>query len=143
MAPLMRRTSNPTFSAFLEDFFDDRGMIPGTTTSMSMPAINVWENAENFRIDVAAPGFNKEDFNINVENDVLTISSEKQIEEPRDGETVSRREYSYGAFQRSFTLPKTVDSDKINANYENGVLKISIPKREEAKAKPPRRIDIS
>lgn len=142
MAPLMRRTTNPTFNNFLEDFFDDRGWMPAGR-NLTMPAVNVLENSDHFRIEVAAPGFDKKDFNINVENDVLTISSEKQFEEEKEGESTSRREFSYGAFQRSFTLPKTVDSDKIKANYENGVLKISIPKREESKAKPPRKIDIS
>lgn len=142
MALLMRRGNNPAFSNLLEDFFDERGWMP-SGTSLSMPAVNVSENSDNFKIEVAAPGFNKEDFNINVENDILTISSEKQIEEEKEGETTSRREFSYGAFQRSFTLPKTVDSDKIKANYDSGVLKISIPKKEESKTKPPRKIDIS
>ena len=109
----------------------------------SLCLVNIHEDQDNFRIEVAAPGFDKKDFNINIENEVLTISSEKQFEDSKEGETSSRREFAYGAFQRSFTLPKSVDSDKIKANYENGVLNISIPKKEESKAKPPKRIDIS
>lgn len=139
----MRRTSYPALSDFLEDLWDERSL-PASRQNINMPAVNVRELADEFRIDVAAPGFEKEDFNINVENNVLTISSEKQLEEEnKEGETFSRREYSYGAFQRSFNLPPTADADKINARYENGVLKIHIPKREEAKTKAPRRIDVS
>ena len=142
MAQLMRRMNNPLFNNFLEDFFDDRWLSPANS-HFTMPAVNISENSDIFKIEVAAPGFNKEDFNLNVENDVLTISSEKQHEEEKEGENTSRREFLYGAFQRSFTLPKTVDSDKIKANYENGVLKIAIPKKEESKVKPPRKINIS
>ena len=142
MATLMRRQSNPVFSDLLEDFFNERAWTPGRT-SLTMPAVNIVEDADNFRIEMAAPGFNKEDFNLNVENEVLTISSEKQTEEVKEGENAGRREFTYGAFSRSFSLPNTVDADKIKANYENGVLKINIPKREESKAKPPRKIDIS
>lgn len=139
---LMRRTGFPTLSDFLEDFWDDRGLTT-SRTNLSMPAVNVSETDDQFRIDVAAPGFDKGDFNINIENNVLTISSEKQIENKKEEETLSRREFMYGAFQRSFNLPASVDADKIKAKYDNGVLKINIPKREEAKSKPPKRIDIS
>lgn len=142
MSPLIRRSTMPGFSDFLEDFWDDRTLARGRS-NLSMPAVNVSERPDHFMIEVAAPGFDKKDFNINVENDVLTISSEKQIEDEKEDENVSRREFSYGAFQRSFTLPVTVEADKIKANYENGVLKINIPKKEEAQARPPRRIDIS
>lgn len=142
MTTLIRRSNYPTLSDFLEDLWDERDLTLGSS-KITMPAVNVTETDDQFLIDVAAPGFEKNDFNINVENNVLTISSEKQSEEKQDGERISRREYSYGSFQRSFNLPITVDTDKIKANYENGVLKISIPKREEAKAKPPKQIKIS
>lgn len=143
MATFMRRSNLPTLLDFLEDFRDERNL-PVGRNNLSMPAVNVSEMDSEFRIDVAAPGFDKEDFNINVENNVLTISSEKQIEEEnKDQETVNRREFTYGAFQRSFNLPTSVDADKIKARYENGVLKITIPKKEEAKNKAPRRIDVS
>lgn len=143
MAALIRRSTFPTGLDFLENFFDDRGQVAGRQ-NISMPAVNVLERDDEFIIDVAAPGFEKNDFNINIDNNVLTISSEKQFEdEKKEGETISRREFSYGAFQRSFDLPVTVEADKIKAKYDNGVLKINIPKKEEAKAKAPRRIDIS
>lgn len=142
MGTLIRRSNYPTLSDFLEDLWDERDLTLGSS-KITMPAVNVTETDDHFRIYVAAPGFEKNDFNINVENNTLSISSEKQLEEKQDGERISRREYSYGSFQRSFNLPVTVDTDKIKANYENGVLKISIPKREEAKAKPPKQIKIS
>ncbi|WP_017731765.1 Hsp20/alpha crystallin family protein [Nafulsella turpanensis] len=137
----MRRSNQPTLSNFLEDFWDTRGLSTDRSP-ISMPAVNVCETDEQFRIDVAAPGFNKEDFNLHVENNMLTISSEKQLEDKKEEENVSRREFSYGAFQRTFTLPASANADKINAKYNNGVLVINIPKKEEAKAKPPKRIDI-
>lgn len=142
MATLIRRSSLPTLSDFLEDIWEDRDLSMGSQ-KITMPAVNVKETDDHFKIEVAAPGFDKKDFNINIENNVLTISSEKQIEEKQDNEKISRREYSYGSFQRSFSLPNTVDSDKISANYENGLLKIQVPKREESKAKPPKQIKIS
>ena len=94
---------------------------------------------------MAAPGMKKEDFKIELENNLLTISSEKTIEPEQDeGNRYSKKEYSYESFQRSFTLPKeVVDADKIQARYENGLLHLVIPKKEEAKQKPPRMIQIS
>lgn len=139
---LMTRTNYPTLFDFLEDFWDSKNL-PSNQMKMNMPAVNVSENNEEFKIDVAAPGFEKNDFNLNIENNVLTISSEKQFEEKKDEDNICRREYMYGSFQRSFSLPTTVDTENINAKYENGILKISIPKREEAKSKPPKRINIS
>jgi len=93
---------------------------------------------------MAAPGMNKEDFKVELDGNVLTISSEKQNEnEVKDGERYSRREFSYQSFQRSFQLPKeVVDADKIEAKYENGVLKLVVPKKEEAKPRPPKTIQI-
>lgn len=94
---MMRRTNQPTLSDLLEEFWDTRGLSDGRGL-LSMPAVNVCEKDDQFRIDVAAPGFNKEDFNLNIENNVLTISSEKQVEDKKEGENLSRREFSYGAF---------------------------------------------
>jgi HSP20 family protein len=113
-------------------------------TNTTLPAVNIRENAENFIVEMAAPGMNKEDFKIELEGNDLRISSEKRSEnETKDGERYTRREYSYQSFQRSFTLPRdVVDVDQINAKYENGVLQLSIPKKEEAKQKPPRMIEI-
>ena len=85
----------------------------------------------------------KADFKINLENNVLTISSEKQEEQKEEQDKYTRREFAYRAFQRSFTLPDSADSEKIEAKYENGVLQVNIPKKEEAKPQPPKLIEIS
>ena len=92
---------------------------------------------------MAAPGFNKKDFNIEINNNVLTVKSEKQTEnETKDGEQFTRREFSYQSFSRSFTLPSSVKGDKISAKYDNGILRIIIPKKDEAKPQPVKQIEI-
>lgn len=113
-------------------------------TDSTLPAINVKESDNEFLIDVAAPGLKKEDFTVNYDNGRLSISSEKQNElEEKEGEKITRREFSYQSFQRSFTIAENVvDSEKIGANYENGILHIKLPKREEVKPKPAKQIAI-
>ena len=93
---------------------------------------------------MAAPGFEKKDFKIELLNNLLTISSEKQVEtETKEGQQFTRQEFSYQSFSRSFTLPNTVEGEKIQAKYENGILKVAIPKKEEAKPKPVKQIEIN
>jgi HSP20 family protein len=112
-------------------------------TNTTLPSVNIKENADAFTVEVAAPGFEKGDFKLQLNHDVLTISSEKQVEnETKEGEQFTKREFSYQSFSRSFTLPHTADGDKIEAAYDNGILKVSIPKKEEAKPKPTRTIEI-
>jgi HSP20 family protein len=110
----------------------------------SIPAVNIKEKPDSFSVEMAAPGMDKKDFKIEIDGSALTISSEKQNEkEDKDGENYSRREFSYQSFYRTFHLPKeVVNADKIQAKYENGILKLEIPKREEAKQKPARLINI-
>jgi HSP20 family protein len=116
-----------------------------SSTDTTIPLVNIKETNENFEVEMAAPGMNKEDFKVELDGNVLTITSEKKSEnEVKDGERYSRREFSYQSFQRSFQLPKeVVDADKIEAKYENGVLKLVVPKKEEAKPRPPKTIQIS
>ncbi len=112
-------------------------------TNTTLPSVNIKETEDSFEVEVAAPGFNKTDFNIELNNDILTISSEKRMSENEsDGENVTRREFSYQSFTRSFTLPELVEDEKISATYENGILSITIPKKEEAKPKPIKQIEI-
>jgi HSP20 family protein len=120
------------------------GLANNSSTNTTLPAVNIRETAENFVVEMAAPGMNKEDFKIELEGNQLLISSEKKAENKMDeGERYTRKEFSYQSFQRSFTLPKdVVDVDQIQAKYENGVLQLLIPKREEVKQKPPRMINI-
>jgi len=111
----------------------------------STPAVNVKENDNEFILEVAAPGMKKEDFKLELDNNVLSISSEKKEEKETEDkeEKFTLREFSYSSFKRSFTLPETVDHSKISADYKDGVLKIELPKREEAKVQPKRTIEIS
>ncbi len=109
----------------------------------NLPAVNISENKDDYKIELAAPGLNKNDFKINLENDVLTISSEKEENTEEKDEQVMRREFNYSKFSRSFTLPETVDVDKIKASFKDGVLKLVLPKMDEAKVKPAKEIKIS
>ena len=114
-------------------------------TNTTVPAVNIKESAENYEVEVAAPGMTKKDFKVELDGNSLTISSKRSTEkEEKDDERYSRKEFSYQSFQRTFTLQKDVmDIDKIQAKYENGLLHLLIPKKEEAKQKPPRLIQIS
>jgi HSP20 family protein len=109
---------------------------------ISMPAVNVTEGKEEFRIEVAAPGLEKDDFKVDINNNILTISSEKESREEANEEKIMRREFCYHSFRRSFSLPLSVDNERIAASHRNGVLQITLPKREEAKVKPARSIQI-
>jgi len=147
---LMRKSDNlwPSFPSLIDSLFSrdmmDWNNTNYSTTNTTLPAVNIRETKDDFQIEVAAPGMEKKDFNINLENDTLTISSEKQKENTSEGDNYSRREFSYQSFQRSFTLPEhLVDGEKIAAKYSDGILKITLPKREEAKPKPARQIKIS
>ena len=137
----MTRNSWPSL---VDEFFgkDLLGNIIDGFTGVNMPAVNIVEEKDDFRIEVAAPGLEKKDFKIDLNNNVLTISSERDDEREEKSERFMRREFSYSSFKRSFTLPETAQVDKIVANHKNGILQITIPKKEEAKVKPPRQIAI-
>ena len=129
-------------SFFGRDLFDlDNASATGTT----LPAVNIKENNDEYYVEVAAPGMKKSDFKIELDNNLLVISSEKEdsYDEKDEQGKYTRREFSYQAFKRSFTLPRTIEGEKINAKYNDGVLRIVIPKKEEAKNKPARQIQIA
>jgi HSP20 family protein len=113
------------------DWFDNGGIYTGKV--MTVPAVNIAESKDDYQISVAAPGMKKNDFNISVEGNILTISSEKEENKEEKDDRHTRREYNYSSFSRSFTLPDEVVQDKIDASYVEGVLKLSLPKKEEAK----------
>jgi len=108
---------------------DDSGFVAWT------PAVDIAEHDDQFVVKVELPGVNKDDVKITLENNILTIRGEKKQEKETKKENYHRVERSYGSFQRSFTLPTTVKSDKINAVYKDGILQIELPKAEEAKPK--------
>jgi HSP20 family protein len=138
------RTRN-TWPNLVEEFFNS-DLFPrfiDAENRQSLPAVNIIEGKDDYRIEVAAPGLNKEDFKVSLDNNVLTVSSEKEDQQESNESKVMRREFSYYSFSRSFTLPQTVNADKIAATHKDGILMISIPKKEEAKEKPSRDIKIS
>lgn len=143
MNTLMRQNSN--LPSLIENFFGrDMNDFFGQNAMQNVPAVNVVEHADGFRIEVAAPGLKKEDFKLNLNHNNLTISAyQENQKEEKEGEKYTRREFSYTSFQRTFMLPNTVEAESIRASYTDGVLSIEIPKREEAKVKPPRQIEIS
>ncbi|WP_339708915.1 Hsp20/alpha crystallin family protein [uncultured Kriegella sp.] len=113
------------------------------TVNHVVPAVNIKENEKDFELELAVPGRKKEDFAIEVDKDVLTISAEVKSEENATEENYTRREFTYTSFKRSFSLPKTIDGEKIEANYESGLLKFVLPKKKEALPKPKRMIELS
>ena len=138
----------PSFPSVFDRFFEgdmmDWNSSNFASTNSTLPAVNVKEDDNEFQIEVAAPGLNKEDFKVDYDNGRLCISSEKKSEhEEKEGKKVTRREFSYQSFQRSFNVPETmVDGDKIKATYTDGILHIALPKREEVKPKPAKQIKI-
>jgi len=148
MSLVKRENYSPAWSSFFNDFLNrdwyDWNNQNYSLTNTTIPAVNIKETENEFEVDMAAPGMAKDDFRIELNNSVLTISSEKQSEnETKDGKNVTRREFSYQSFSRSFTLPAIVETEKITAKYENGLLKVNIPKKEEAKPKPLKQIQVS
>jgi HSP20 family protein len=132
------------FDRFFENDLFDWSNRNYSNTNTTLPSVNIKESNDEFEVEVAAPGFTKDDFKLELNNDQLTISSEKKVEnEIKNGQQFTRREFSYQSFSRTFTLPNTADGDKIGARYENGILKVAIPKKEEAKPKPARQIAIA
>ena len=148
---IIKRNSElfPSFPTFFNDFWTrdlfDREQSNYSNTGTTIPAVNIQETGDAFLVEMAAPGLNKKDFKIELDGNLLTISSEmKQESEDREDSKFNRKEFSYQSFQRTFTLSKdVVDADKIEAKYDNGLLRLRIPKREEVKQKPPRMINIS
>ncbi len=132
----LAKPANKGLSVF-DDFFRpwnewfDNGSLWGRT--MNVPAVNITENENVYEVSLAVPGLKKDDFKIGVEGGMLTISSEKEETKEEKDKKFTRKEYNYSSFSRSFTLPGEVDKEKIEARYENGVLKIQLPRTEAAK----------
>ncbi len=152
MKTLVRTNGNlfPALPSLIEDFFGrdflDSSLADWRERGATMPSVNIAETNEAFLIEVAAPGMKRENFKIELDNNVLTISSsiEEKHEEKDDKLNFTRREFNYQSFQRSFSLPESkVDGEKISARYTDGILYLTLPKREEAKVKPARQIAIS
>ncbi len=112
------------------EWFDNTGLMGRT---LNVPAVNITEKKDEYQVSLAAPGMKKDDFKIDVDGNMLTISSEKEENKEEKDKKFTRKEYSYSSFSRSFTLPEEINKEKIEAKYEDGVLKIALPRKEEAK----------
>lgn len=121
----------PGFNDVFDSIFNDTFFLDRMVTRV--PAANISETADHYHVELAAPGLKKEDFKLSLERNVLSISAEQRMEDKREEKSYAKREYSYNSFVRSFTLPESADENGIQATYNDGVLAISIPKREEAK----------
>ncbi len=141
---LIKKSNNFDFPLFMDDFLKPDWYGGQNQIMQHLPSVNIEDLETEFRIDFAVPGMKKEDFNIEIENNQLTISSKSnsETEEKSENGNYTRREFNFTAFKRVFTLPKSVNIDDINANYENGLLKVTLPKKEEALPKPKRLIEI-
>lgn len=127
---------NSQFPNLYDKFFnDDLSIFAGRDFSNNIPAVNIKEDENNYFIELAAPGLNKEDFKLHVESDVLTVSAERKTENEQKEENYTRKEFSYTSFKRSFRLPKTAEGESIQANYKDGVVYITVPKKEVAKTR--------
>jgi HSP20 family protein len=126
-----------TIGSLMNNFFNDDldGFFVKPSSRTFTPAVNVAENKDNFRLEFAVPGMDKGDFNIKVDRNLMTISAERKNEVKKDDEKFTVKEFSYSSFSRTFTLPETVDSSKISAEYTDGILKVNVPKKEEVKQK--------
>ena len=121
------RSLSPT--SWFDDFFNDDFFLVPSQGKSTVPATNIEETDNSFKLEMAIPGMNKEDINVEVENGMLTVSAEKEDTTEESEKNYTRKEYSYSSFKRSFTLPDNV-SDTVTANYKNGVLHITLPKKE-------------
>ena len=143
MTILRRNFLNPNFDDLITRDWFNLNSNRFSSTKSSIPSVNIIETKDDFLVEMAAPGLRKEDFHVELHNNLLTMKCERQHEIQEDDQYVLR-EFSYQSFQRSFELSKdAVDMDKINATYEDGMLRLTIPKTEAAKPVPPRMIEIA
>ena len=126
---------NRLFTGSMPRAFDDEGIARGAWS----PSVDIYENKDQIVLEAELPGMKREDFDLSIENNVITLRGQRQFEKKDDSDNYHRVERSYGSFTRSFTLPNTVTGEGANAEYKNGVLRVTLPKREETKA---RRIEV-
>ncbi|GGH04460.1 Hsp20/alpha crystallin family protein [Mucilaginibacter phyllosphaerae] len=127
----LKSNAHPFFNDVFDSLLNDSFI--GDKLVSRVPAVNIAENENEFHIELAVPGLKKEDFKINLDKNILTIAAEKKAEDTAETKKYTKREYSYSSFVRSFTLPDSVDHSKIEADYADGILKLTVAKREEAK----------
>lgn len=131
----------PSMENFFNDFFNTDLRSPDYAASL--PSVNITETEKSYHIEVSAPGFEKKDFKLTVEDGALTISGEHKSEKNEQEKNFVRKEFNYGSFSRTFNLIDSINEEKIDAKYENGILRLELPKNEKAKAKNVKQIQIS
>ncbi|MEA3479108.1 MAG: Hsp20/alpha crystallin family protein [Bacteroidota bacterium] len=136
---LVKWSNHPIFS----DLFDGMPTKNHHHCESNKPAANIVENNDGFNIEFAVPGMNKSDFSIDLDENILTVSTSREEEKEEDKVNYRRREFNYRNFSRSFTISDNIDTESIRADYKQGVLSISLPKKEEAKDKGPKNIKVS
>lgn len=142
------RTSDKLYPAFFNNLFSrelmDWNNAGFSAMDATLPAVNIREDAERIQIEVAAPGMKKEDFKVHLDQNRLTVSAEKEEEKNESGDRYSRKEFCYSSFSRQFNIPvETINGEQIQASYKDGILSLSLPKREELKPKPAREIEVA
>jgi HSP20 family protein len=128
---------------FGSSILDFDGNLLDLDNSLVVPEVNIIENGKDYKIELAAPGLERNDFKVEIHDGVLSISAEKEEEKKEDAKNFRRREFSYNSFCRSFTLPDNLVTDKIDAKYENGVLRLTLPKKEVTISKPTKQIKVA
>lgn len=138
LVKMNQRPFEKTLNSLFEDFFQSfpSGFAGADTQSNGFIPANIRETADGYHLELVAPGFDKQDFKVNIDKNILSVSAEKKSEEKKESEKMIRREYAFRSFSRSFTLNETIDASKIAAKYDNGVLNVLLPKKEEVKVMP-------
>jgi HSP20 family protein len=147
MLPTIIRKRNYSTPGIFDEFFNDSYLprffeFESKSNGSYSPAVNVEETEKEYRIEVAAPGLEKEDLKVSVDDGVLTIKAERKVENEETKDNYIRREFGFTSFSRSFTLPEEIEVEKINAKHKNGVLNLTLPKAE-IKVAPVKEVKIS
>jgi HSP20 family protein len=137
------KRNNLVFPALMNEILKPDWFGGLETVNTNLPPVNIKENETNFELELSVPGWLKDDFKIELEKDVLSVSAEVKTEEVKKEEKYTRKEFVLKSFRRAFTLPNTIDAESIKANYENGVLGFALPKKADALPKPKRMIELS
>ena len=142
---MLARINKSYTPVFWDDFFNDTFFksFPTHRNGHKSPDVNIMEEEKEYRIEMAVPGLSKKDIRIDLENDLLTISYDRKEDKEERKRNYLKREIRYGSFNRSFELPDTIDSEKIKANHSDGILSISLPKKEEVVTKANKTIEIT
>lgn len=141
---MLARLNRNYVPAYWDDFFNDRffNQLNSEESTSNTPAVNVSEEEKGYTIEVAAPGLDRKDFSLEVDDDILTISTEQKESKEEKKQNYLRREFNYHTFKRSFRLPETVDQEQIKATHESGILTLSLPKKKEVVQNSPRQIAV-